>query len=395
MARVPVLFLQSQNFFGADTHMHSLLMQHLDRERFDVHVAVDANGSDEVAGQISQIPGVKVIRINFGPSVFKQSRSEILRNLWGGLPAIVDLPKLAIYMRRHGIRIVHGTEKPRDALYGVVLAKATGARSIVHLHVKMHEALTGRALWAMQHADAVVGVSGWVAETAAARGISRDRLYAVPNAMAVNGWTPDPEGARRVREEFGIPDGAPVLAVSARLFLWKGHRELIEAVARIAPSWPELRLLIVGEDDPRAHPGGGSFKAELQELAKSLGVSENVIFAGFRRDIRQILSASDIYTMPSFEEPWGVAFMEAMAMEKPVVALRSGGTPELVLDGVTGLLSEPGDIERLAANIGSLLADPELRARMGAAGRERMCSTFTPRHMAENIGEVYQQVLAR
>ena len=89
--------------------------------------------------------------------------------------------------------------------------------------------------------------------------------------------------------------------------------------------------------------------ARLKTLTRELGLQEHVIFTGFRSDIVQILAAIDVFTMPTFEEPCAVAFLEAMAMRKPVVALRSGGTPQLVEHGVAGLLSPPEDIDALAA----------------------------------------------
>jgi glycosyltransferase involved in cell wall biosynthesis len=97
--------------------------------------------------------------------------------------------------------------------------------------------------------------------------------------------------------------------------------------------------------------------------------------------------------MPTFEEPCAVAFLEAMAMGKPIVALDSGGTPEIVERERCGLLSEPDDIEALAENLGRLIRDPNLRFRMGAAGRKRVETVLTPRRMAEESLKVYRQIL--
>src|SRR4029077_20696747 len=111
-------------------------------------------------------------------------------------------------------------------------------------------------------------------------------------------------------------------------------------------------------------------------------------------DIPQILAASDVYAMPTFEEPCAVAFLEAMAMRKPIVALNSGGTPEIAEKDVCGLLSDPDDIEALAANLGRLIRDGDLRFRVGAAGRRRVETVLTPRIMAEEGLKFYRHVLA-
>jgi glycosyltransferase involved in cell wall biosynthesis len=101
-----------------------------------------------------------------------------------------------------------------------------------------------------------------------------------------------------------------------------------------------------------------------------------------------------VFAMPSFEEPFGVVFLEAMAMAKPVIAVNNGGTPEVVANGETGLLSPAWDVTCLAENIIRLLRDADLRKSMGERGRQRVLEQFTPQRMAREVGEVYQRVLA-
>lgn len=97
--------------------------------------------------------------------------------------------------------------------------------------------------------------------------------------------------------------------------------------------------------------------------------------------------------MPSYEEPFGMIFLEAMAMKRPIVALANGGTPEVVDHGKGGLLSEPGDIEALAGNILTLIRDKPLRESMGAYNRKRVEEYFTPQRMANDVERVYQEIL--
>jgi len=118
----------------------------------------------------------------------------------------------------------------------------------------------------------------------------------------------------------------------------------------------------------------------LKEHASKLGIGENVIFTGQRSDIAALMAACDVFSLPSFEEPFGLVFAEAMAMKRPVVALTNGGTPEVVEHGKCGLLSPPGDIDALAANLLRLLDNPALRTQFGEYGRSR--SSSTSRHSA-------------
>jgi glycosyltransferase involved in cell wall biosynthesis len=149
----------------------------------------------------------------------------------------------------------------------------------------------------------------------------------------------------------------------------------------------------VGEDDSRANPGGGSFLAELEALVARKGMTGKVTFTGFRCDIPRLMSAFDIYAMPSYEEPLGMVYLEAMALGKPVVAYHSGGVPEVVEDQITGLLTEPYQIATLAQSLRTLALDPILRQKMGAAGRERVLRESTPERMCTRMELVYRAIL--
>jgi glycosyltransferase involved in cell wall biosynthesis len=124
-----------------------------------------------------------------------------------------------------------------------------------------------------------------------------------------------------------------------------------------------------------------------------LGMTDKVTFTGFRRDIPRLMNAFDIYAMPSFEEPLGMVYLEAMALGKPVVAYNSGGVPEVVENHVTGFLTEPYDIDTLAHSLLTLVSNPVRRKQMGAAARERVLRESTPEQMCSRMELVYRAVL--
>jgi glycosyltransferase involved in cell wall biosynthesis len=398
VAKARVLFMQSQTYFGADSYIHSLLMRHLDRNHFEVHVAYNAGsqGVKSAAAQaLEQIPDIRLRSVYFGPSVNHRPKGEVAREaLLGGTHAALDLSRLAGYMRRHRIGIVHCTEKPRDALYGLLLARLTGAKCLVHLHVKAEGWISPMVRWSMKRADALVGVSAFVASSIATMGYRTDRISYVHNALDPTGWDPTVDGSA-VRQEFGIESGMPLLLIASRLFYWKGHTELLHALAKVKEGGLPFRLLVVGEDDPRGHPGGGSYRAELESLVSRLGLTQEVTFTGYRSDIPRLLAACDVFTMPSYEEPFGMVYLEAMAMQKPVIALDNGGAREVVEHERSGLLSPPKDVDRLAANIRSLLVDDSLRRSMGAYGRRLLLERFTPQRLATEFELVYGRVLKK
>ena len=395
--RENILFVSSAERPGADTFIHVLLMRELDRSRYEVHVAFSAGrpGRPTVSSKdLAGIPDLHLRPTNFGPSLHDPDRGNPLALVGGALLAIISLIGLALYVRRHRIRVIHSTDRARDALSCVLLGRVTGAKSVVHVHLGYGEWMSKAVRWSFRRADARVCISRFVARSLVANGCPPLRTYVVLNSIDVAMWDPGTPGDT-VRRELGLSVTSPVVTCIGRIFPGKGQGELIRAIAIVRDELPAVRLLIVGVDDRTATPGNRSFTSQLRELAAELGVAENVVFTGFRVDTAAVLAASDVFAMASFEEPFGLVFLEAMAMMRPVVGLNNGGTPEVVEDGGSGLLAVPGDSAALADRILRLLRDPALRREMGEYGRRQVDARFTARRMAEDTGRVYADLLAR
>jgi len=173
----------------------------------------------------------------------------------------------------------------------------------------------------------------------------------------------------------------------------KGYEELVEAARLLAGRIPTLQVLLVGDTPPGVQ---GSLRAVLERRVETAGLSETVHFLGWRQDAPTILVASDVIAVPSTCQEGGpMVILEAMAMEKPVVASRIGGIPDMVQDGHTGLLVPPGDSLALAEAIEHLLGDGELARRMGAAGRARLQTVFSSEREIQELQEVYEHVLGQ
>ena len=194
-----------------------------------------------------------------------------------------------------------------------------------------------------------------------------------------------------MRQALGIGEDDPVVIIVSRLTPWKGHRTLLEAVAQLRDKWPHLVLLVAGEVafwDPR-------YEGDLKRYSSSLGLDSAVRWLGDRNDVPQLLRLADVFCLPSKQEPFGRAIVEAMAVGKPVVACRSGGVPEVVVAGETGLLVPDGAPEELAEALATLLADRELGRRLGEAGRVRAGALFASERVAEQVQAVYDVMLGR
>jgi glycosyltransferase involved in cell wall biosynthesis len=387
--RTRVLFINSALLAGADTWIHLLLLRNLPRDRFELHAAGQPGSPAPAFDELRAISGIALRPTNFGPSLWRRSKLQKLASIADTLPAVASLLGLAAYIQRHRIEILHSTDRPRDAIACVLLAALTEAKALIHAHVNYGDWMNRGVTWALGRADAIVGVSKYTARTFVEAGYRPNRVHAVLNAIEPSHWDPSLDPAPG-RASLGVPDGAPLIVSVARLFRWKGHFELLSAIALVKRKHPNVRLAVVGSD----YPVDSGTTQMLKKHARELGIGENVLFTGQRSDVALLLAACDVFSLPSFEEPFGLVFAEAMAMKRPVVALTNGGTPEVVEHGKCGLLSPPGDIDALAANLLQLLDDPALRAQFGEYGRLRVEQHFTPQRMASDFATLYDRMLA-
>ncbi|PON19688.1 hypothetical protein C2W62_01465 [Candidatus Entotheonella serta] len=181
-----------------------------------------------------------------------------------------------------------------------------------------------------------------------------------------------------------FPPETRVVGTVGHLASNKGHRYLLEAAQHLIQDEPQLGVAIVGT---------GPLRQRLESQTEDLGLAEHVIFTGFRRDIPSLIKDFEIFVFPSHLEGLGTSILDAMALGKPVVATHAGGIPEMVEDGVTGLLVPPRDSVALAQAIRYLLQHPELQVQFGKAGRRRVEQGFTAERMARQTVQVYHQLM--
>ncbi len=218
--------------------------------------------------------------------------------------------------------------------------------------------------------------------------IPSSKVRVVYNGIRIEDFVPG-SASSAVREEFGIREGTQVITCVASLNRYKNHPLLLRAARLVIDKEPSCIFLLVGQDadDYQQYDSGSEYKsnkAYLQKLAGELDIKDNVIFAGPRADIPEILSVTDVFVMPSWQEGLNVAAIEAMAMEVPVVGTSVGGLREVVEDGIAGYLVESNNEEQMAGRILELLRSPQRRARFGQAGRRRAQKLFTIERMVQN-----------
>jgi glycosyltransferase involved in cell wall biosynthesis len=210
-------------------------------------------------------------------------------------------------------------------------------------------------------------------------GVDPEKILHVPNGIA----PPPPPSGADVRSELGIPPGVPLIGTVSVLRPQKALDVFVRASAELLRENPDLRVLLAGD---------GPLKGELTELVHGLGVQDRLLMPGYRSDASDVIAALDVAISSSAFEGSPLAVMEYMESARPIVATRVGGVPDLIEDGVNGLLVEAGDDAALAAAIRRMLADPEAARRMGEAARERRRREFTVELMVRRFEALYERL---
>lgn len=253
----------------------------------------------------------------------------------------------------------------------------------------INDAFLVRARWLARRLDAVICISAAVRNNFVAHGLGDLRLVLIHNGL-------DPlkmhvtRPVEEVRRELGVPGTARLVGIVGNIKPWKGQELVIRAMALLRDDFPDLVCLLIGDTSPDA----ARYRTEILALIDRLGLVDRIMVTGFRRDVADYINTLEIQIHASVEpEPFGRVLLEGMALEKPLVASRGGAVPEIVVDGRTGLLFEPGDSRALADGLRTLLSDPELGLRMGREGRRRLDTEFSIQQNICRTQSLYQSLL--
>jgi glycosyltransferase involved in cell wall biosynthesis len=400
--RLHVLFLNTQPSVRADVSVHVSLAGALDRQATRVSVATslfETPGGESARVAFGQIPDLTLLPLDLGRPYSTERGLGRLTSALGNARGATTLLSLARWCRRERVAIVHVTERPRDVLFGLVLARLSGCKLLVHAHTTYyaHPRSRGDVLveWALARANALVGVSQFTAASYWKHGIvARTRVHAVHNAVATTVLERSVAANERsaMRARLGLPDDVPVVGSVGRLMRWKNQDILVAAFATVRQQVPNARLVIAGSAADSAPDGPGDYRDYLVRQATELGLLESVTFTGFvtPAEVPALYAAFDVFAHPCAEEPFGLVIVEAMASNRPVVAVNAGGVPEIIRDGVDGLLVPPQQSDALAQAVVRLLGDREVANRLVDSARTRVNEAFTPRAQADAMLGVYR-----
>ncbi len=363
---IRVVYAVDAPFLGGAEHYVSRLASALDRRRFAPALVMRSNDIDaslQAWARDLEAAGIPVTRIPMRLPFHAGDAITIHRALAAWEPHVVHVNMPGPYTGQTGLLIP--------------IARAAGARVVVTEHLPMVGRLWKRALIkeaAVRCADVAVTMT-----RANAQLMVRNQGYPPTRVRVIENGVPHRYG---VGAEARPANPVFTFGFVGNLVGHKGLRLAIEAASSLALEW---RLLVVGS---------GPDEAGARETAQKRAVSERVVFMGSRApaEVETIVAGCDAIVLPSSVEGLPYVILEAMASSKPVISTRAYGIPEAVIDGVTGILVEPGDISALSQALHTLATNAPLRARMGRAGRERFEARFTLERQIDVMSALYAEL---
>ena len=309
----------------------------------------------------------------------------------------LTLLDLTAFFKRNFYHVVH-THNSKAGFLGRLAAKLAGVPVIVHtVHgFAFHdeEPLWRQVLFrnlerlGSHWCDKMIFISQPLIEWALKDHIvGEEKIAKIYSGIQLDQFCPvKSEEKNKIRNKWNLKQKDHVIGIVSKLWEGKGHGVLIEAFKLLKEKITDAKLVIVGE---------GHLYDELFRMVDTNGLRESVLFTGFQMDVSEIIATFDVAVLPSFFEGMGRVILEAMAMERLVVASRVGGIPDLIEQDVNGLLVRPGDVKELADALEKLLNDKRLARKMGREGRKRIKEQFSAHVMVQSIEKVYRELLSR
>jgi glycosyltransferase involved in cell wall biosynthesis len=373
-----IIFLIDSLGLGGAERLLVTYLQHFPIDRFEARVcACNVRDGNPMADDIRRLTQIPVDML-------------LMRRLTDPR----GLPRLLRYLHEQRADLIH-TQLLSSNILGGIAGKMLGIPVVSTQHIydappKGTRSYWRRQLmwWVLRHChDRIIAVSEGTRRHHLRMGrLAPDKIVTLYNGIDLSAFTAGFEANRQAtRRALGIPPDAPLLITVAVLRPAKGIQYLLEALPAILEAMPEARYLVVGSGDYEDH---------LKGLATSYGLADRVIFTGVRHDVPNLLSISDLFVLPTLDEALPTVLAEAMAAQKPIVASRVGGVPEMVEHGCNGLLVPPADPASLAHACLQVLQNPDQARAMACAGREIVEQRFNIQRQVGRLGDLYQQVLA-
>lgn len=343
-------------------------LTHLDKTKYNISVCC-LFGGGELVPDVEKA-GIKV----FVLGLRKRKPWLVLKLVW--------------LIRKNNVQIIHTHLWASNIIGGLSAVLAHVPKIITTLHHTTErrsrlELVTEKML--SYFTSKTIAVSKYVKSSFVSKAkINPSKIDVIYNNIDLEDFVANSTVSTKKEQMIGTTDDSFIIGTIANLSAIKGHRYLIKAIPLVLKEHPKVKFIFVGR---------GYLRDALEKQAKESGVYNSVLFLGVRNDIPELTSLFDLVVLPSLSEGLPSVLLEAMAMKKAIVSTQAGGIPEVVLDGVTGILVPPADSGSLTQAIIKLLKNKELRETMGQKGYERVKCHFSYPRMIKKLEAIYDKLI--
>jgi glycosyltransferase involved in cell wall biosynthesis len=301
---------------------------------------------------------------------------------------VLEPIRIAALLRRERVAVLHLNNSITGNHDWMLAARLARIPCLTHQR-GINDRYEPRARWLARGLRGVICISRAVREHLEEKGFAHLPLVTIANGLdAAQMRVTRPPHA--IRAELGLPEHGTVIGIVGNIKQWKGQGVVIDAMREVVDEFPGLICLLIGDTSP----SDIDYRRKIDAQIIGAGLVRCVRITGFRSDVANYVNLLDVQIHASVEpEPFGRVLLEAMALRKPLVASSGGAVPEIVVDGVTGLLFDPGNPASLAAQLKVLLRDPARRVRMGEAGHARLLEYFTIARNTRATEALYDELL--
>ncbi|MFC1658433.1 glycosyltransferase family 4 protein, partial [Candidatus Omnitrophota bacterium] len=293
--------------------------------------------------------------------------------------------KLLSLIKKEKIKIIH-TSGLYPNQYCSVAAKIARIPCICHIHSTVYiEKEIKNSL--LRFSDTVITVSEGVKQSIKTAKIEESKVKVIYNGIDQNEYKISVEQTASIKREFNLDNNCKIVGQVGQIIKRKGIMYFIKMAELVMKEMQNVKFLLVGDD--KNEPG---YMREMQGLVDNLKLSKHIIFTGFRKDIPQLISLMDIAVLSSLAEGLGMVLIEAMFLNKPVIATDIPGVNEVIENNITGLLVPPRDYRAMAKGVLTLLSDKDYAARLVKSAKNKVLSEFTIERQIKEIADIYEDL---
>lgn len=381
MRKKRILYIDEIPIIAGGTNSLSLILKKLNKDKYEPYLLNPEGPVNERARKM----GVKVIPYDFKHRYLSiRIRGKRIVDPLALICRFIDGFRLSRIVKRYQIDLIH-CNNISGYVASSVVSFLTGIPVIWHVRTYWPDKLY--SLWLP---DKVIFVSDDLRK-ASGKYSKSSKMMVIHNGLNLD-FCISSNGKKPLKAELGLNNYILVGNVG-RVVPWKGLHILIESMRPVFKEEEKARLLIVGDEFVNERNRQSSYMMELKALAQKLGISDKVIFTGFRSDVSNVLSSIDIFVSSSVNDPNPRAVLEAMYMGCSIIGTRSGGVPEMIEDGKSGILVPPDDPRSMTKAVKKLIENPALRMSMGQAAKKRVEDIFTIDVTQRKIEKVYDELL--